>query len=66
MFDLIVKGGALPDGRLTDIGIKGGKITAIDKLENAQAGQVIDATNDLVSPPYVAPHFHKDATLSNG
>ena len=39
MFDLIVKGGALPDGRLTDIGIKGGKITAIDKLENAQAGQ---------------------------
>ena len=66
MFDLIVKGGALPDGRLTDIGIKGGKITAIDKLENAQAGQVIDATNDLVSPPFVDPHFHMDATLSYG
>ena len=66
MFDLIVKGGALPDGRLVDIGIKGGKITAIDKLENAQAGQVIDATDDLVSPPFVDPHFHMDATLSYG
>ena len=66
MFDLIVKGGALPDGRLTDIGIKGGKITAIDKLGNAQAGQVIDATDDLVSPPFVDPHFHMDATLSYG
>lgn len=66
MFDLIVKGGSLPDGRVADIGIKGGTITAIDQLEAAEAGQVIDASGDLVSPPFVDPHFHMDATLSYG
>ncbi|WP_223421647.1 amidohydrolase family protein [Tateyamaria pelophila] len=66
MFDLIVKGGSLPDGRVADIGIKGGKITAVDQLGEAQAGQIIDATGDLVSPPFVDPHFHMDATLSYG
>lgn len=66
MFDLIVKGGTLPDGRVADIGIRGDKIAAVDKLEGAEAGQVIDATGDLVSPPFVDPHFHMDATLSYG
>ena len=66
MFDLIVKGGTLPDGQVSDIGIKAGKITAIEALDDAQAGQVIDATGDLVSPPFVDPHFHMDATLSYG
>ena len=66
MFDLIVKGGTLTDGRVADVGIKGGKITAIDSLADAQTGQVIDATGDLVSPPFVDPHFHMDATLSYG
>lgn len=66
MFDLIVKGGRLPDGRVTDIGIKGGKIAAMDQLGLAESGQVIDATGDLVSPPFVDPHFHMDATLSYG
>ena len=65
MFDIIVKGGRLPDGRITDIGIRDGKITAIETLE-AEAGEVIDATGDLVSPPFVDPHFHMDATLSYG
>ncbi|UWR14561.1 amidohydrolase family protein [Sulfitobacter sp. M368] len=66
MFDLILKGGTLPDGRTTDIGITGGTITAIEDLSSAQAGEVIDATGDLVSPPFVDPHFHMDATLSYG
>ncbi|MFA3920488.1 amidohydrolase family protein [Ruegeria hyattellae] len=66
MFDLIVKGGCLPDGRVADIGVAGGKITAIDQLGAAEAGQIIDATGDLVSPPFVDPHFHMDAALSYG
>lgn len=66
MFDLIVKGGSLPDGRVTDIGITGDKITAIANLSAAEAGQIVDATGDLVSPPFVDPHFHMDATLSYG
>ncbi|HHX90201.1 MAG TPA: amidohydrolase family protein [Paracoccus sp.] len=66
MFDLIVKGGSLPDGRVADIGIKGARIVAVENLDGAEAGQVIDATGDLVSPPFVDPHFHLDATLSYG
>lgn len=66
MFDLIVKGGVLPDGKVTDIGIKGNKIAAIGPLDDAEAAQVIDASGDLVSPPFVDPHFHMDATLSYG
>lgn len=66
MFDLIVKGGSLPDGQVADVGIKGGKIAAIEQLGTAEAGKVIDATGDLISPPFVDPHFHMDATLSYG
>ncbi|MBE0452522.1 amidohydrolase family protein [Roseovarius autotrophicus] len=66
MFDLIVKGGTLPDGRVADIGIRGDRIAAVDRLDGAEAGQVIHANGDLVSPPFVDPHFHMDATLSYG
>ncbi len=66
MFDLIVRGGTLPDGRVADIGIKGDRITAVERLDGAEAGTVIEAAGDLVSPPFVDPHFHMDATLSYG
>jgi cytosine deaminase len=33
---------------------------------DAEAAEVIDATGRLVSPPFVDPHFHMDATLSLG
>ena len=65
MFDLLVKGGTLPDGRVADIGINGAKIAALGQLD-ADAGRVIDAAGDLVCPPFVDPHFHMDATLSYG
>lgn len=65
MFDILVKGGTLPDGTVADIGITGDRIAAVGRLE-AEAGRVIDATGDLVSPPFVDPHFHMDATLSYG
>ncbi len=67
MFDLIVRGGTLPDGRVADIGIRGDRIAAVERLpDDVAAGEVIDATGDLVSPPFVDPHFHMDATLSYG
>ncbi|MFN3954036.1 MAG: amidohydrolase family protein [Pararhodobacter sp.] len=67
MFDLIVRGGTLPDGRVTDIAIKGARIVAVEHLpETTEARQVIDARGDLVCPPFVDPHFHMDATLSYG
>ena len=42
MFDLIVKGGTLPDGRVADIGIRGDRIAAIEDLSGAEAGEVIE------------------------
>ena len=65
MFDLLIKGGTLPDGTIADIGIKGDRISAVGRLDGS-AARVIDATGDLVSPPFVDPHFHMDAVLSYG
>ena len=67
MFDLIVKNASLANGDSgVDIGCKGDIITAIEKDLAAEAGQIIDACGNLVSPPFVDPHFHMDATLSLG
>jgi cytosine deaminase len=65
-FDLIVKNAILPDGRIADIGINGETIAAIEPAIQAEAGRVVDASGCLVSPPFVDPHFHMDATLSYG
>lgn len=65
MFDLLVKGGTLPDGSVADIAITGDRIAAVGRLDVA-ALRTIDASGDLVSPPFVDPHFHMDATLSYG
>ncbi|MFL5009371.1 amidohydrolase family protein [Rhizobium sp.] len=67
MFDLIVRNANLPDGRTgIDFGIQHGKIIAVEPNLQAQAGEEIDASGRLVSPPFVDPHFHMDATLSLG
>ncbi|WHO77042.1 amidohydrolase family protein [Rhizobium sp. BT03] len=67
MFDLIVRNANLPDGRTgIDIGIEGDRIMAVERNLQAQAPEEIDATGRLVSPPFVDPHFHMDATLSLG
>jgi cytosine/creatinine deaminase len=65
-FDLIVRGGTLPDGRVADIGINGETITAIEPTLQGPARTEVDARGNLVSPPFVDPHFHMDATLSYG
>ena len=66
-FDLIVKNATLPDGRRgVDILCKDGFISDIGLNIDAEANQVIDAEGYLVSPPFIDPHFHMDATLSLG
>ncbi|WP_095200958.1 amidohydrolase family protein [Mesorhizobium carmichaelinearum] len=65
-FDLIVRGGTLPDGRIADIGISGETITAIEPNLQGSARTEVDASGNLVSPPFIDPHFHMDATLSYG
>ena len=67
MFDLIIRGANLPDGRTgQDIGIQGDRIAAVGPVLAGEAGIEIDARGMLVSPPFVDPHFHMDATLSLG
>lgn len=67
MFDLLIQNATLPDGR-TDIGIgvRGARIAAVEPALEGDAHEVIDAQGLLVSPPFVDPHFHMDATLSLG
>jgi cytosine/creatinine deaminase len=67
MLDLIIKNANLPDGRTgIDIGIVQGRIAAVEPGISAEGAEVIDATGRLVTPPFVDPHFHMDATLSLG
>ncbi|QND58345.1 amidohydrolase family protein [Mesorhizobium huakuii] len=65
-FDLVVRGGTLPDGRIADIGISGETIAAIEPTLQGSARTEVDARGNLVSPPFIDPHFHMDATLSYG
>ena len=54
-FDILIKNGTIIDGTgglryKSDLGITGGKISAIGSLEEAEAGMVIDGTGLVVSP----------------
>ncbi|MEK1892770.1 MAG: amidohydrolase family protein [Rhizobium sp.] len=67
MFDLIIRNANLPDGRTgVDIAVEGATIAAVEPQIGALARTEIDATGRLVTPPFVDPHFHMDATLSLG
>jgi len=66
-FDLIIKNANLSDGQVgIDIACKNGIIASIGAGIDANAENIIDAKGLLVSPPFVDPHFHMDATLSLG
>ncbi|SPJ22388.1 amidohydrolase family protein [Palleronia abyssalis] len=67
MFDLLIRNATLPDGRTAhDIGVQNGRIVAVEAGIEDTAGEVIDAEGQLLTPPFVDPHFHMDATLSLG
>src|SRR3990172_2643841 len=67
-FDLLVRGGLVIDGtgvgrRHADVGVKGGRIAAIEDLSGASAGDVVDASGLVVSPGFIDVHSHSDFTL---
>jgi cytosine/creatinine deaminase len=64
--DLILKGGRLPNGEIADIAIEKDKISAVEPTITTEAKETVDVSGNLVSPPFVDPHFHMDATLSYG
>ncbi len=57
-YDVIIRRGHILDGTgnpwyAADIGIRGDKIAAIGKLDNATAKQTIDATGKIVAPGFI-------------
>lgn len=64
----LIRHASLPDGRLAqDVLVADGRIAAIGSALPAPEGaEVIDAAGWMLSPPFVDPHFHMDATLSYG
>jgi cytosine deaminase len=67
MLDLLIQNTRLPDGRTgISIAVQNGKITAVEAGLQAPAHEIVDAGGYLLSPPFVDPHFHMDATLSYG
>jgi cytosine deaminase len=65
--DLIFRRANLPDGRTgIDIGIKNGRIVAVEFNLKAHGIEEINAEGKLLSPPFVDAHFHLDAALSLG
>jgi cytosine deaminase len=67
MADLLLRNATLPDGRTgIDVLVAAGRIVNVSPRINAEAAQTIDAAGQLLTPPFVDPHFHMDATLSYG
>ena len=67
MFDLIMKRVNLADGKgEVDIACQSGKIVEISKSILGESKEIIEAEGCLLSPPFIDPHFHMDATLSLG
>ncbi|MGB7184076.1 MAG: amidohydrolase family protein [Burkholderiaceae bacterium] len=68
MSDLLVRNALLPDGSgPVNILTLNGRITEVGSRIQAPVGiPELDAEEQLVTPPFVDPHFHMDATLSLG
>jgi N-acyl-D-amino-acid deacylase len=70
--DLLVRGGRLVDGTGNpsyrgDVGIKGGRIAAVGRLEGLHAALVLEAPGLVVAPGFVDIHDHSDyALLTDG
>ncbi|MBN1313949.1 MAG: hypothetical protein JXA42_00710, partial [Anaerolineales bacterium] len=66
-FDILIQNTTIIDGsgkpRFTgDVGIKGGKIAAVGKVQG-EAARVIDGSGLVTSPGFVDPHSHVDLNI---
>ncbi|MBA3871653.1 MAG: cytosine deaminase [Anaerolineae bacterium] len=67
MYDLLLRSCRIyPETTLVDIGIKAGKIAAIQPLITDPAARAIDCGGQLVTPPFVESHIHLDSVLAAG
>jgi N-acyl-D-aspartate/D-glutamate deacylase len=68
MFDIVIAGGSVLDGsgrapQRLDVGIEGGRITALGDLSGAETARVIDAAGKTVCPGFLDLHRHADAAV---
>ena len=67
MLDLLITHATLPDGRTNmGVAVQDGRITEVSEGLQAPAHETLDAAGQLLTPPFCDPHFHMDATLSQG
>ncbi|HEY4083953.1 MAG TPA: amidohydrolase family protein [Burkholderiaceae bacterium] len=67
MLDLLVVNATLPDGRADmSVAVQDGRIVEVTPRLQAPAHTTLDAQHQLLTPHFVDPHFHMDATLSYG
>lgn len=71
-YDLILRGGVVVDGSgagrhgPTDVGVSGGRITAIGDLSGQTAARELDANGKIVSPGFIDVHIHSEIELLGG
>ena len=68
MFDVLITGGMVVDGRETpgyiaDVGIAGHRIEAIGNLSQHKARRIIDASGLTVAPGFIDTHVHSEGDL---
>ncbi len=67
MLDLLITNATLPDGRTgMSVAVQDGRIKEVSAGLTAPAKETVDAQGYMLSPHFVDPHFHMDATLSYG
>ena len=68
-YDLIVRNGHVIDGtglprRRIDVGLKGGRIARLGRLQDATAREEVDAAGLIVAPGIVDAHTHYDPQIT--
>jgi N-acyl-D-amino-acid deacylase len=69
--DVLVKGGEVVDGtgaprERLDIGIAGGRIVAVDRLDGATSALVLEAGGLVVAPGFIDVHVHSELARLGG
>lgn len=70
-FDILIRGGRVLDGSgnpwvRADVGVRGGRIVAVGRLDGAAATRTIDARDRYVTPGFIDVHSHAGEGLAEG
>ena len=68
LYDILIQGGMILDGTGNpwyhgDVGISGGRITAIGRIGDREARETVDARGLAVCPGFIDMHSHSDLDL---